>query len=119
MSCNSHVLLQTNLIIGPVALIKQWEQEVKKKLKASHKMSVFLLHQKKRPYSELKNYSIVLTTYGSVASEWRQYNKHVEQRKESPRYNEEEDRELANKCPLLHSRSKFYRVILDEARKYN
>ncbi|KXX74531.1 ATP-dependent helicase ULS1 [Madurella mycetomatis] len=107
--------IKTNLIIGPVALIKQWEQEVKKKLKASHKMSVFLLHQKKRPYSELKNYSVVLTTYGSIASEWKQYNKHVEQRKESPQYNEEEDRELAKKCPLLHPRSKFYRVILDEA----
>ncbi|KAK4042477.1 P-loop containing nucleoside triphosphate hydrolase protein [Parachaetomium inaequale] len=54
--------IKTNLIIGPVALIKQWELEIKKKLKASHKLSVFLLHSKKRPYVELKSkfYRIIL-----------------------------------------------------------
>lgn len=82
-------------------------------------MSVFLLHQKKQPFHELKRYSVVLTTYGLVASEFKQYNKHVEQRRGSPAYNEAEDMELAKKCPLLHPTSKFYRVILDEARKYS
>jgi SNF2 family DNA or RNA helicase len=107
--------LQTNLIIGPVALIKQWEQEVKKKLKGTHKMSVYLLHQKRTAYSELKKYDVVLTTYGSLASEWKRYNQHVDQRKESSQYREETDMELARKCPLLHRGSKFYRIILDEA----
>ncbi|KAL2130227.1 hypothetical protein VTI74DRAFT_6724 [Chaetomium olivicolor] len=107
--------VKTNLIVGPVALIKQWEQEIKKKLKASHKMSVYLLHMKRKPYSEIKRYDIVLTTYGSLASEWKRYNQHVEQRNESAGYNEAADQELAKKCPLLHPRSKFYRVILDEA----
>jgi SNF2 family DNA or RNA helicase len=98
-----------------VALIKQWEQEVKKKLKATHKLSVLLLHQKKKPYSELKRHDVVLTTYGSLASEWKRYHQHVAQRSESAEYREETDAELAKKCPLLHSKSVFYRVILDEA----
>jgi SNF2 family DNA or RNA helicase len=103
------------LIIGPVALIKQWELEIKKKLKASHKLSVFLLHSKKRPYVELKRYDVVLTTYGSLAAEWKRYNTHIEQRNGSAQYQAEDDMELAKKCPLLHPRSKFYRIILDEA----
>jgi SNF2 family DNA or RNA helicase len=107
--------IKTNLIIGPVALIKQWELEVKKKVKGAHKLSVFLLHSKKRPFSELKKYDVVLTTYGSVAAEWKRYNSHIEQRNGSARYVEEDDMELAKKCPLLHPRSKFYRIILDEA----
>ncbi|KAK4140210.1 SNF2 family N-terminal domain-containing protein [Dichotomopilus funicola] len=107
--------VRTNLIIGPVALIKQWESEVRKKVKAAHKLSVFLLHSKKRPYSELKRYDVVLTTYGSVAAEWKRYSQHVEARQASDRYREEDDMELAKKCPLLHPKSRFYRVILDEA----
>ncbi|KAK0671374.1 putative ATP-dependent helicase [Cercophora samala] len=108
--------VRTNLIIGPVALIKQWENEVKNKLRGTHKMSVYLLHQKKKlPFTELRNYDVVLTTYGSVASEWRQYEKHVQQRNAAPLYSERDDGELAKKCPLLHPKSHFYRIIIDEA----
>lgn len=73
------------------------------------------MHGKKLPFSDLKRYNVVLTTYGSIASEWKQYHKHVEQRNGSDQYNPELDQELAKKCPLLHPRSKFYRIILDEA----
>ncbi|KAK4125303.1 hypothetical protein N657DRAFT_362668 [Parathielavia appendiculata] len=108
--------IKTNLIIGPVALIKQWESEVKKKLKGgTHRLSTLLLHSKKRPYSEIKNYDVVLTTYGSLAAEWKRYTQHIEKMKEAAGYREEDDAELAKKCPLLHARSRFYRVILDEA----
>ncbi|KAL2262941.1 hypothetical protein VTK26DRAFT_8867 [Humicola hyalothermophila] len=108
--------IKTNLIIGPVALIKQWEHEVKKKLRASHRLSVFLMHQKKNvPFSELRRYDVVLTSYGSIASEWKRYHNHVQQRNGSDQYDPAADQELAKKCPLLHSRSKFYRIILDEA----
>ncbi|KAK4200603.1 putative ATP-dependent helicase [Triangularia verruculosa] len=109
-------VIRTNLIIGPVALIKQWENEVKNKLRGTHKLSVFLLHQKKKlPFSELRNFDVVLTTYGSIASEWRQYEKHVEQRNGSAMYSERTDSDLAKKCPLLHPNSMFYRIIIDEA----
>ncbi|KAL2158389.1 hypothetical protein VTH06DRAFT_4437 [Thermothelomyces fergusii] len=107
--------IKTNLIIGPVALIKQWELEVKKKLKSTHALSAFRFYSKKRPYSELKKYDVVLTTYGSVAAEWKKYSQHVAQRNDSEDYREEDDMELFNKCPILHPRSRFYRIILDEA----
>ncbi|KAL1837336.1 hypothetical protein VTJ49DRAFT_3979 [Mycothermus thermophilus] len=98
---------------------RQWELEIKNKLKTSHRLSVLLLHSKKRTYRELKEYDVVLTTYGLLASEWRRYQNHVAQRKESARYREEEDAELARICPLIHPRSKFHRIILDEAQCIN
>jgi len=90
--------------------------EIKKKLKSTHKLSVFLLHQKKKvSYHEIKRHDVVLTTYGSIASEWKQYQLHIEQRKQSAGYDPSEDLALQIKCPVLHPKSKFYRVILDEA----
>ncbi|KAK4229547.1 ATP-dependent helicase ULS1 [Podospora fimiseda] len=113
---SSNPNVKTNLIIGPVSLIKQWESEVKNKLKPSHKMTVFLLHQKRKmSFADIKNYDVVLTTYGSIASEWKRFTKHIEQRMASPAYNPEADAELAKICPILHPKSIFYRIILDEA----
>ncbi|KAK3987417.1 ATP-dependent helicase ULS1 [Cladorrhinum sp. PSN332] len=113
---SSNPSVKTNLIIGPVSLIKQWESEVKKKLKTSHKLSVYLLHQKRKmSYAEIKKYDVVLTTYGSIASEWKRYSKHIEQRMEAPQYRPDTDLELAKICPILHPKSIFYRIILDEA----
>jgi hypothetical protein len=107
--------LKTNLIVGPVALIKQWEVEIRKKLKPEHRLSVFLLHSKKLEYSELKEYDVVLTTFGLLAQEWKRYEKRITERSGDERYHPYDDLELHRKCPLLHPRSKFYRVILDEA----
>ncbi|OIW33112.1 hypothetical protein CONLIGDRAFT_162875 [Coniochaeta ligniaria NRRL 30616] len=107
--------VKTNLIVGPVALIKQWEAEIRKKLKPEHRLSVILFHQKKIQYSDMKTYDVVLTTYGKLASEYKKYLKHLEARRDSARYDAHEDLELQRQCPLIHPRSKFYRVILDEA----
>ncbi|KAK3372015.1 SNF2 family N-terminal domain-containing protein [Podospora didyma] len=108
--------VKTNLIIGPVALIKQWENEVMVKLKDDHQLSVFLLHLKKKIlFTQMKMYDVVLTTYGSVAAEWKKYHKHIEFRKDSPGYNPATDKVLAAECPLFHPRSSFHRIILDES----
>lgn len=107
--------IKTNLIIGPVALIKQWEVEIRNKLKPEHRLSVFLLHSKKLEYSALKEYDVVLTTFGLVAQEWKRYEKRVLERREAAGYDPYDDLELQRKCPLIHPRSKFHRVILDEA----
>ncbi|KAK3330570.1 SNF2 family N-terminal domain-containing protein [Apodospora peruviana] len=107
--------VKTNLIIGPVALIRQWENEIQKKLKKSHSLSVFLLYGKKASYAELKKADVVLTTYGSVASEWKKYGKYVGERADSAGYRPEDDEALHKLCPLLHPKSQFYRIILDEA----
>lgn len=104
--------IKTNLIVGPVALIKQWETEIKKKTKSGHQLSVFLLHGKTATYEELRRYDVVLTTYGKLSFEEKRYQKWVEQHKGA---DPAVDAALAKSCPLLHPRSKFYRVILDEA----
>jgi SNF2 family DNA or RNA helicase len=107
--------VKTNLIVGPVALIKQWESEIRKKLKPEHRLSVVLFHQKKLQYSDMKTYDVVLTTYGKLASEYKRFIKHLEARKSSTHYQAHDDLELQRSCPLIHPKSKFYRVILDEA----
>ena len=111
----SETNVKTNLIIGPVALIRQWEHEIQKKLKSAHSLVVFNLYGRKTTYSELKRADVVLTTYGSVASEWKKYNRHIAARTEAAGYSALEDVELQKICPLLHPKSQFYRVILDEA----
>jgi hypothetical protein len=73
------------------------------------------LHQEKLQYSDMKTYDVVLTTYGKLASEYKRYVRHLEARQDSTHCEAYDDLELQRTCPLLHPRSKFYRVILDEA----
>ncbi|UZP37448.1 hypothetical protein NXS19_005264 [Fusarium pseudograminearum] len=105
---------KTNLIVAPVALIRQWEEEIATKTKSSHRLSVYVHHGKRTPIDELLTYDVVLTTYGSLSHELKRYEKF---RNENP----EEDQIDWNhgspslSFPLLHPKAKFYRVILDEA----
>lgn len=103
---------KTNLIIGPVALIKQWETEINKKVRAPQKLSVYLLHNKSATYEQLRKYDVVLTSYGKLGFEEKRYQKWVE---DHPGADPAVDPTLIKTCPLVHPRSKFYRVILDEA----
>jgi SNF2 family DNA or RNA helicase len=107
--------IKTNLIIGPVALIKQWQTEIKRKVESRNSLSVYLLHGSNRKgvnYDQLRAYDVVLTTYGLIATEWKKLHDYQQAH---PEENIENNRELQKKCPLLHPSSKFYRVILDEA----
>jgi SNF2 family DNA or RNA helicase len=50
---------KTTLIIAPVALLKQWEREIRKKLKPEHKLSVHIHHgggKKVKNFSDLAGY---------------------------------------------------------------
>lgn len=67
--------IKTNLIVGPVALVKQWEVEIAKKVKRPHRLSVFMLHGRAAPYDELRRYDVVLTTYGKLGFEEKRYAK--------------------------------------------
>jgi SNF2 family DNA or RNA helicase len=60
------------LIVGPVALIRQWEREIKTKVKAAHRLSVHMMHGggRKLGWDELRNYDVVLTSYGTLAAEF-------------------------------------------------
>ncbi|KAK8217399.1 hypothetical protein M8818_001155 [Zalaria obscura] len=59
------------LVVAPLALIKQWESEIKTKVEDSHALKVLVHHGPNRTKShlELKKYDVVITTYQILASE--------------------------------------------------
>ena len=107
--------VRTNLIVGPVALIKQWADEIARKLKPGYPIKVCLLHGKKMGFDEIKMYDVVLTTYGTLSQEWKRYDQHLADRRDCPDYEPANDKELHEKCPIIHPESKYFRVILDES----
>lgn len=98
-----------------MALIRQWEEEIKTKTRATHRLSVFVYHGKKATTDDLLKYDVVLTTYGTVAQELKRLDQYYKDN-ETRNIDDTGDRTLALKCPLLHPyKAKFHRVILDEA----
>lgn len=59
------------LVVAPLALIKQWEGEIKDRVAESHAMRVCVHHGPKRAksYKDLKKYDVVITTYATLSSE--------------------------------------------------
>ncbi|KAF4124468.1 Superfamily II DNA or RNA helicase, SNF2 family [Geosmithia morbida] len=105
---------KTNLVVAPLALVRQWEEEIKTKVKAPHRLSTFIYHQKKATTEDLLKYDVVLTTYGTLAAELKRLEKlQEEDRERRVNFN---DKAIAEKCPLLHpTKANFHRIILDEA----
>lgn len=64
---------KTTLIVAPVALLRQWEREIQTKLKVGHQLKTYLLHGSKRnvKWTRLRKFDVVLTTFGTLASEFR------------------------------------------------
>ena len=105
---------KTTLIVAPVALLRQWKQEIQQKIKTGrHALTVFTHHggTKKRSFRDLQHYDIVITTFGSLASEMKKMEKYHLRKKHDPdtRPNQGE------RCALLDPDALWYRVILDEA----
>ncbi|KFZ18296.1 hypothetical protein V502_04163 [Pseudogymnoascus sp. VKM F-4520 (FW-2644)] len=87
------------LVVAPLALIRQWELEIKDKVLPSHALRVYVHHgpQRTKNYNDLKNYDVVVTTYQILVSEFG---------------NSSQDSDgIKAGCFGLH----WYRVILDEA----
>ncbi|ERF69085.1 hypothetical protein EPUS_01041 [Endocarpon pusillum Z07020] len=106
---------KSTLIVAPVALMGQWAREISKLLKrGKHSLTVETLHANTRDlqWAKLREKDVVLTTYGTLASEikrkhaWEEKLKRVPNAKPSGR---------GEHIPLLGEKSKWYRVILDEA----
>ncbi|KAK5123572.1 hypothetical protein LTR85_002610 [Meristemomyces frigidus] len=59
------------LVVAPLALIKQWEEEIKTKVSRSHALRVLVHHGPSRTKSsnELRKYDVVITTYQTLTSE--------------------------------------------------
>ena len=87
------------LVVGPLALIKQWEAEIKNRVEDSHKLRVCVHHgpQRTKRFEDLRKYDIVITTYQILVSE----HSSSSEREDGPQFG----------CFGIH----WYRVILDEA----
>ncbi|ROT37614.1 hypothetical protein SODALDRAFT_340815 [Sodiomyces alkalinus F11] len=116
LACSSTEKHKTNLIVCPVSLIKQWEQEIKSKLKPDYQLKVSIFHGEKRaPASELMEHDVVLTSYGTLLSERKKLNDFW--KKNVDRKIDVKNDVLLKQCAsFLHPwDSHFHRIILDES----
>ena len=96
---------KTTLIIAPVALMRQWEKEIERHIHPQYRLKVYVYHGngKNADFAKLRQYDVVLTTFGILTSEFKQ----KETRKESMRYLEEQRtgvrRKAKEKLALLGS----------------
>lgn len=89
----------TTLVVAPLALLRQWEQEIKEKVSRSHQLKVCVHHGQGRTkdWRELARHDVVITTYQILVSE----HGHSSPQPEG----------VQAGCFGVH----WYRVILDEA----
>lgn len=83
----------TTLIVAPVSVMSNWDQQIKRHVKPDDQPSVFTYHgDKKASAKELMKYDVVITSYGKLA------------------------REVENGCSkvLLSPSIEWRRVVLDE-----
>ncbi|KAF2017580.1 hypothetical protein BU24DRAFT_344977 [Aaosphaeria arxii CBS 175.79] len=94
---------KTTLIVAPVALMRQWQKEIERHVHAHSRLSVYIYHGagKKAKFDKLRQFDVVLTTYGTLTWEY----KRKESRADIAR----------NSCHIIGPTSKWHRVILDEA----
>lgn len=108
-------LRKTTLIIAPVALMRQWEREIKNRVKSGHHaLTVFIYHgqaKAKMTFSRLRGYDIVLTTFGTLAQELTKKDRFDIRRAANPDAVPDRSERLC----LLGDDCKWYRVIIDEA----
>ncbi|KAK6522569.1 hypothetical protein TWF281_002008 [Arthrobotrys megalospora] len=101
---------KTTLIVCPVALMAQWQREIQAKVKAQHSLATYIYHgtQPKRykNFNALKEFDVVLTSYGTLAGEFKKKQAWIAQKR--TKFPPEE-------FPFLSSESTWYRVILDES----
>ncbi|KAF1981973.1 hypothetical protein K402DRAFT_398008 [Aulographum hederae CBS 113979] len=90
---------KATLVVAPLALIKQWESEIKTKVEPSHAMRVLVHHGPSRTKraDDLKKYDIVITTYQTLTSE------HAG--------SSDTEKGIKLGCFGVH----WYRIVLDEA----
>lgn len=101
------------LVVAPVALLHQWEREAVQAIKPRHRLRIYILHGERRKVSwqSLKMYDIVITTYGLIAAEFRRWLEWQGKRKLYPNAQPT----AQEQCLLLDERTRFHRIILDEA----
>lgn len=98
--------------------MRQWEKEIQHHIQPRHRLKVYLYwgKGKKADFSVLRNYDVVLTTFGTLTSEFKQ----KESRRETMLYEREMNepgfrRKPHEKLALLGRECMWYRIIIDEA----
>lgn len=98
---------RSTLVVAPLALIRQWEQEIKEKVSASHRLSVLVHHGANRTKrsADLTRYDVVITTYQTLVSEHASFTPPKEGEKAKPAKDSQDG------CFGV----RWWRIILDEA----
>lgn len=103
-------LRKTTLIVAPVALMKQWEREIEKKLKPGrdHALNTYILHGSRRDasWSDLRRFDVVLTTFGTLANELKRKEQIDMHKRANPNWR---PITKADRLPLLGDDCKWYR----------
>ncbi|KAF2759342.1 hypothetical protein EJ05DRAFT_451626 [Pseudovirgaria hyperparasitica] len=61
------------LIIAPLGVMSNWSSQIERHVKTKHRLRVMTYHGNRKlklDASEIKNYDVVITTYGTVATEY-------------------------------------------------
>lgn len=98
------------LIICPPSVVPVWQDQIATHVHASNPLRVFLFHGNNRAttsFAELKHYDIVITTYSTLAMEWKRA-------LQTPGFYEGGNMHTVSNMSLLH-RIRWFRVVLDEA----
>jgi SNF2 family DNA or RNA helicase len=61
---------KATLIVAPLAVIRQWEREIKEKTNAGLRVMVHHGPSRVKTAAQLAKYDVIITTYSTVASEW-------------------------------------------------
>ncbi|KAK7962443.1 uncharacterized protein PG986_003268 [Apiospora aurea] len=105
--------LGTSVVVAPVSLLRQWENEIKDKVKHTHLLKVHDYHKKKLPYDELRKFDVVLTSYGKLGMELKAMDAFT---KDKISRGESVDKNiLAEKFPFICAKESFLRLIVDES----
>ncbi|KAF7349219.1 putative ATP-dependent helicase C23E6.02 [Mycena sanguinolenta] len=117
---------KTTLIISPLALLTQWNQEISTKTSAEWKVLVYHGSNKPKKKADLLQYDVVLTTYSTVALEWPDFEAEAKKKEKAKRKKVADDfiasdsDDSGSDQPKKTSRGllfevDFYRIVLDEA----
>ncbi|CUM65111.1 uncharacterized protein PRCAT00002737001 [Priceomyces carsonii] len=111
------------LIVTPVSLMRQWVAEIESKLKRSANIKIGIFHGAEKrnllTFKEFERYDIIMTSYGTLSSEWKKHYRE-ELLKESSSRSRNILPSLSSggqsyTSPFFTREANFYRIILDEA----
>ena len=59
----------STLIVAPVSVMSNWEQQIRRHVLPEHQPKVFVYHNQKKSAQELMEYDVVITSYGKLSQD--------------------------------------------------